>query len=948
MHKDVDNFAIVIPHTHWDREWYLPFEAFRMKLVALVDRLCEMLETDPEDSFHFDGQTIILEDYEEIRGRSETLRKLVKEGRIQIGPWYILPDEFLPSGEAHIRNFQLGIRIAQKWGEPCMVGYLPDMFGHIGQMPQILKGFGIKRATLWRGVSAEIDKCGFRWKAPDGSEVFTAFLPMGYANGFNLPADPVALGGRIMLTRGVMGRFIEGPTWLLMAGTDHQQPKPELPDRLKKAFENTAGWEVKVGTFEEYFDRLESESVARPVATGELRDPHYAPILPGTASTRMYLKRRDFQVSSLIERYAEPLMAWAWALGGADRKDFIEYAWKLLIQNHPHDSICGCSTDEVHREMETRYDRIHTVAKRTLDASAEELGRMMKFSGKNRFGVWRPAGACLKFPIITEIDGRPGKSSVLVDPDGKHSPLQTLEQIEPGETVAKVNVPSVVAQFAMAFLFQEEEMLGGYMVRADIKKEEGAVKVMVGIGQSPAGLDIEDARDRVEKALASSGAPLLKLEVVKEPRVRIAAVCEGVAPYSIGAFQIKRSKEKVTSDLKVEERIIENSFLRLVVEDNGTLTIHDKRHDTTFKNALVFVDEGDRGDEYTFEPVENDEPIDTPDKVRIKTIHKGPVAAGMRIESTYKIPVGLDRSGRARSKRMVPTKLVTDVLLYSGIDWIDFRTRFVNPAKDHRLRVLFGAPFQVDEFLAESAFEVVRRKAGVAAVPRKPDPTDVMSLLIGPEARVGFGPHRGFAALENGSAGMAVFNKGLSEIEAIKTNDGTALALTLLRSVGAISRDDLSLRSGHAGPPTATPEGQCLGEQICEFAFTAYGGSWQKANLVALAHSWRHPAFMFPISAGKGKLEPGDAPICSDNPAIEIRALQPAPDGSKALCARIYNTTDKPQSAQLKLHKCFKDYSEADLMGNRIDDTHIKREGSHSATVSLPPARIMTLRLEIN
>ena len=947
MSENKQNTAIVVPHSHWDREWYLPFEAFRMRLVELVDTLCDILESDPDFSFHMDGQTIVVDDYEEIRGRSDKLRKFIREGRVTTGPWYVQPDEFLPSGESLIRNLQTGIKSARKTGSPSMIGYFPDMFGHIGQMPQILRGFGIKRALLWRGVPPEIDKCGFIWRSPDGSEVFTGFLPMGYSNGFNLPLDPEDLKARIIITRAVMGRFIEGPSWLLMAGTDHQQPRGGLAAALKKAFDGVDDWDVRFGSLDDYFDRLEKESVAKPVATGELRDPHYAPILPATASTRMYLKRRDFKVTGLMERYAEPLAAWVWAMGGKDRRDFLDHAWKLLLQNHPHDSICGCSVDEVHREMLVRYDRVETVVQRVLDEASSELGSMMGLPALKWFALWTPAGTDLPVPVTMEIDGRVSKTSTMIAPDGGRLPLQVVEEIEPGFTIANVDVPAFAAPLALAMLLQDEESMGGYLVDINSKHEENVLKLTLGIGKSPAGLDIEEAQKRIKTELAENNPSTLKIELRREPRVKAVAVCENPPQYSIEAFHISRSRDEHRSNLKTRELVIESLYWRVVADDDGTLTIHDRLHDIVYKNALKYVDEGDRGDEYNFEPFWGDEPIDEPESVQTRMVQSGPVAATLRIEARYKIPLSLGRDGVNRSKRSTSMKITTDVTVYNDVRWIEFRAVIENQADDHRVRVLFQAPFTVDEILCESTFEVTRRKTCVAPEGRTADPADIMSLLIGPEARVGYGPHRGFAAIENDGAGMSVFNRGLPEIEAVEGEEGTAIALTLLRCVGTISRDDMKLRVGHAGPPIATPEAQCRGVHTCEFAFTSYKGSWREAGIPAMAHAYRHPPYAFRISPGKDLVQHGDSPIHIDNPAVQIRAMQPAPDGKKALCVRIYNTTDEPQKARAVIADCFCKYAEADLMGKTIKDKHIEREGSHGAVLNLAPAGIITIRLEI-
>src|SRR5262249_4367395 len=120
---------LVVPHTHWDREWYLPFEQFRLRLGAVVDRGLETLRPDPSfTSFTLDGQAIVLEDYVEVRPENEArLRALLAAGRLEVGPSYMLPDEILVGGEPLVRNLLLGRRVCRRFGvEPSGAGYLPD------------------------------------------------------------------------------------------------------------------------------------------------------------------------------------------------------------------------------------------------------------------------------------------------------------------------------------------------------------------------------------------------------------------------------------------------------------------------------------------------------------------------------------------------------------------------------------------------------------------------------------------------------------------------------------------------------------------------------------------------------------------------------------------------------------------------------------------------------
>jgi mannosylglycerate hydrolase len=225
------NTLHIISHTHWDREWYLTFQQFRLKLVHLVDGLLETLEQNPDfEHFMLDGQTIVLDDYLQMRPENEAvIRQHVQSGRILIGPWHILPDMFLVSPEAHIRNLLQGARTASRFGPSMPVGYIPDPFGHPGQVPQILHGFGITTASVWRGIGDL--PCEFWWQAPDGSRVLMAFLRESYSNGASLPADaPTQFTTQLAQIQATLAAHSAVHDLLVMVGTDHMEPSPHTPD----------------------------------------------------------------------------------------------------------------------------------------------------------------------------------------------------------------------------------------------------------------------------------------------------------------------------------------------------------------------------------------------------------------------------------------------------------------------------------------------------------------------------------------------------------------------------------------------------------------------------------------------------------------------------------------------------------------------------------------------
>ncbi|HSV07749.1 MAG TPA: hypothetical protein VLI07_14595, partial [Candidatus Binatus sp.] len=308
----------MVPHTHWDREWYLPFQEFRARLVGMLDRLLDTLEADPTFThFHLDGQTILLEDYLEIRPAARPrLARLARAGRLSVGPWYVLADNLLVSGEAIIRNLQLGHGLAREFATPLAVGYLPDQFGHPAQMPQILRGFGIDAAVVWRGVGGDVDRAAFSWEALDGTDVFTVYLQNGYMNGFRLVDEPQALRWRLEGIVAAVPPDRRADPVLVMNGMDHQDAEPDLPAALRAARDGLADVSVEIGSLEVYLARARTAPGPLPRHRGELRSALRAHLLPGVTSVRIRQKQRDFANVGRLERWAEPLATWADLLGG--------------------------------------------------------------------------------------------------------------------------------------------------------------------------------------------------------------------------------------------------------------------------------------------------------------------------------------------------------------------------------------------------------------------------------------------------------------------------------------------------------------------------------------------------------------------------------------------------------------------------------------------------------
>jgi alpha-mannosidase len=411
---------LVVPHTHWDREWYLPFEQFRLRLGSVVDGVLETLERDDSfTSFTLDGQAIVLEDYVEVRPENEgRLRALLEAGRLEVGPSYVLPDEILVDGESLVRNLLLGRRVCRRFGvEPSAAGYLPDSFGHPAQLPQILAGFGIRTFLFSRGLGDELDDIGvvFRWRAGPAEVVACQMLPH-YDNFARLTWDHDAE----QRVRGIVGRFgglvrDAGQQEIVLAnGSDHLPVEPELPEILT-GLAQTFGAPFRIGRYDEH----EPAPDGLPGHQGELVGSRLQNVLRGVNSARIYLKQANERAERRLLSVETAAALRSLREGAPYPAADLRLAWRDLLRNQPHDSICGCSCDEVHRDMLVRY---------------EQLDRTLDYAEREALGVGGAPVNTLPFRrrrvvdgVLCELDGFSGRRSGPIS--GRRTPPPELERI---------------------------------------------------------------------------------------------------------------------------------------------------------------------------------------------------------------------------------------------------------------------------------------------------------------------------------------------------------------------------------------------------------------------------------------------------------------------------------------------------------------------------------------
>ena len=840
----------VVPHTHWDREWYHPAAVFGLRLTRLVDDLVDLLVHRPDfRTFLLDGQAIVLEDYLVARPEQESrLRRLFVEGRLEAGPWYVLADEFLVSAEALVRNLMEGGRTVRRCGgRPMAVGYSPDAFGHPAGFPAILRGFGIEAAVLWRGLGGEKGQEGdlYRWQAADGSEVLMVHLPApGYENGQSLPAERGALAERWERLWAQLAPRARTPYWLVMAGADHHAAQHDLPDVIASLNAMVPQVRFTLSPLEEYTAAVlawaRERGAALPVLSGELRAGHrHAWALQGTHGSRLYLKQANAACQGLLERYAEPLAALETSRGGADRRAELRAAWRTLLENHPHDSICGTSADPVHREMVVRFERCRQqgseIAARALEGAVGHDAVAARRAGR---AAWKPA----------------------------------LLVFNPAAAARDAVVDAEVA------LFEADVSVGQQRVPPAPAVRPGALR-LVGPDGRPVRfqeLGSREGHDLVESPLRY---PLSAAVEWRRVAMRVRDLpALGVVPFAVETARSGRGAagragaDADPGDVAVGGNAMWNEHVAVLVEPGGTLQLVDRASGEHYPGVAALEDNGDAGDSYTYSTPRPDRVVREPDAVAVRVVHEGPLRGVLEVVRRYDA---------------IALEAVTRVTLDAGSDVVEIAIEGENRRTDHRLRVTFplGAPARRE--VADGLYGPVERHGARRA-----------TMPPGVEQPAATSPMQRWVAVAAGARGLAVFGEGLPEYELRR--DGTVL-VTLLRAFGQMSREDMPERPGHAGWPTPTPDAQCLGPFRARLGVLLHDAKALEgvAAVERAAERFHAP----PLAAMRRSLleVPGALPgpeLVGEG--LVFSAMKPAETG-RGIALRCYNALAKPVAGAWRL-----------------------------------------------
>ncbi|MCI2170053.1 glycoside hydrolase family 38 C-terminal domain-containing protein [Schleiferilactobacillus perolens] len=421
----------VVPHMHWDREWYFSTEESQVLLVNNMDEIMAMLEQNPDyPAYVLDGQTAILEDYFAAKPENyNRVKRLVQTGRLKVGPWYTQTDEAIVGAESMTRNLLYGIKDSRKLGEPMMIGYVPDSFGQSAQAPMILNQFGIKRSLFWRGFSPlkGTNSSEFRWRSQDGSEVFAENFPLGYAIGKYLEDDAEILKPRMDKILETLDARANGNDELLPNGHDQMPIQQNIQAVIQLLNRLYPGRHFSLSTYEQLFDELEKQQNV-PIVEGEMLDGQYARVHRSIYSTRMDLKVYNTRIENKITNILEPLASLAQHFGIPYQHGLIELIWKELMKNHAHDSIGGCVSDKVNREIWGRY----LVAEERVDMLIEfykrKLTEAVKADGvSDKLTLFNLLPGRRERPVEATITTK-ASGFTLKDAEGKEIPFTVIQR----------------------------------------------------------------------------------------------------------------------------------------------------------------------------------------------------------------------------------------------------------------------------------------------------------------------------------------------------------------------------------------------------------------------------------------------------------------------------------------------------------------------------------------
>ena len=780
----------VVPHSHWDREWYFTTSRSKVYLMKDLKDVLDTLESNPDFKyFMVDAQGSLLDDYIKWMPQDkDRITKLVKEKKLVIGPWYTQTDQLVISGESIVRNMYYGMKRCETFGGYMNVGYVPDSFGQSGNMPQIYKEFGIEDTLFWRGVSDDmVNHTDYNWRGDDGSVVFTTQIPFGYYIGGNIPEDPKQseefwqkecfekAGGRSAT------KHIYFPN-----GFDQAPIRTNLPEIIKERNEKDPENEYVISCIEDYIKDVKSENPELEEVSGELVIAKHMRIHKSIFSSRSDLKVMNTQIQNYVTNVMEPLLTLSYNLGNDYPHEAVGEIWKLLFENAAHDSIGSCISDTANEDVYVRYKQARDIAVN-----------------------------------LVELHSRLIATSVKNDAEMTFTLINTLPQKRNDTVVVKTYIP------------------GGNFAILDEKGNKVDYTVI-------------ESRDLTDYVLSQTIKldPSRKFYVPSQVLEATIAIKTSDVP-AFGYVQYTLDTKGNSAKNLEKKNTLENEFYAINVEEDGSLTITDKENNVTYKNQGVLVENGDDGDSFNYSPPRKDLEVFSNKSECSVEVSGSDIYDQAVIKFNMVVPKDLEE--RAEGKVSVNLPITMTVALRKDSKVIDFNVHVDNKGLSHRLCVLFDSQIVSSYNYADEQFGSIKRpnyyekemKLYMASAENKTEKkTGVQELAnwandqsTWQEPPISIEPTQSYVSLTDGKQGIAVIPQGVREYEVL---DDHMIRLTLFRTYGFMGKENLIYRPGRASGERIieTPAAQLLKEMDFAFGFTTYASDINEANVDTLAKTY--------------------------------------------------------------------------------------------------------------
>ncbi|MGT2784422.1 mannosylglycerate hydrolase [Streptococcus merionis] len=765
----------VVPHSHWDREWYFTTSRSKIYLMNNLKKIIKLLkDNNGYDRYTLDGQASLLDDYLAwCPEDKEVIKELVQEGKLIIGPWYTQTDQMVISGESIVRNMLYGMNISEEFGGYMNVGYVPDSFGQSAAMPQIYKEFGIDDTLFWRGVSDDdVQHSEFKWRGEDGSVVNAYQIQSGYYIGGDIPEDEDEL--KEYLRKEPYSRIWPKSTTnqvVFPNGFDQAPAREnlvELLERMRKNYQDE--YDFQISTYIDYIKAIKEQHPELEEVAGELLNGKLMRIHKSIFSSRSDLKKLNTQVQNYLVNVLEPLLSLSWNLGFDYPVEIIKEIWKLMFENAAHDSIGSCVSDTTNEDVYLRYKKARDLAENLAELKMRE--------------------------IVMHLNCNETITATAFNLSGRH---------KKGIVETEFYVPQL--DFAI-----KDEAGNEYVYT--ITSYEDQTDYILGQGNV-----LDSARDTYKPE--------------KVYKVAIAIAFDNLPTFGYKNFYLDLSHDSHHKQEVGSYQVIENEFYSILVNSNNTLDILDKESGKLYKNQAVLQENGDDGDSFNYSPPRKDLITESSEFTPEVQVTGSDIIQNMTLTYEFMVPENLENRAKGLRNSKLPVRLT--VTLKSGSPVIEFGFTVDNRFVDsHRMCVLFNSEIASKFSKADHQFGSIKRpvvREEMKLWEKEPEKWNEVPIAIE--------TCQSYVTLDNEDRGVAVIPKGVREYEIIGDDfDKIRLTLfrtygymgreNLLYRPGRASGETV----------ITTPDAQCHKVMNFEFSAIYYQGDMNSYKLATVVSNY--------------------------------------------------------------------------------------------------------------